>query len=559
MQSKAYKLFHVHSAHVNQLEQPYSDDFNPHYRYAFKNLNLWNGMVASTQAQVAHLRHKFPTTPVFPASVSIIPRELLDKQPASYEERTPNKVIVAARIEYGKRIHEIIQIIALAKKQIPDISLDLWGLTVRPEAEAQLRELVKRLHLEDTVNFKGYTTNMAEVYDKAKVLMVTSRYEGTALVIAESLAKGVPVVAYDFSYGPREFIVDGENGFIVPVDDRKAAAERVVQLLQNKETWIKMSQKAHELSERSSEEKNIESWKKIQIAANNFYEGERLVNYFLNGELNARNTIIEKNFLRRLQIFDNEQRPTVGVLLNYDPQGATYLTDNAIINVLHFYNWIQEAVVIPGKSIGREDLPQFDMFQRDWQDDGYTYASGSRVMAKSYFVNNKLAKILYFNEDGSTSSEDMYDLRGFLSRQTLYNETGEKAAEIYFNPAGQRCLVVHFGKENLPTLFELVKLQQFFFTEEEFLSFGLNRLLKDAEIIISERREYDTLLTKIKAKHHLVRLYNSQFVGSDEGLDGILVRNQNQMNGEKTFLLDEDTNSAQINWDSFFAQHPEFS
>ena len=47
------------------------------------------------------------------------------------------------------------------------------------------------------------------------VLILTSLFEPFGLVIPESMSCGLPVVAFDCPYGPREIIEDGVNGFLV--------------------------------------------------------------------------------------------------------------------------------------------------------------------------------------------------------------------------------------------------------------------------------------------------------------------------------------------------------
>ncbi|HEY0993871.1 MAG TPA: glycosyltransferase, partial [Kofleriaceae bacterium] len=47
----------------------------------------------------------------------------------------------------------------------------------------------------------------------------------------QSLACGTPVVATDCNHGPREVVADGVNGFLVPVGDVRALADRAARLL----------------------------------------------------------------------------------------------------------------------------------------------------------------------------------------------------------------------------------------------------------------------------------------------------------------------------------------
>jgi glycosyltransferase involved in cell wall biosynthesis len=61
-----------------------------------------------------------------------------------------------------------------------------------------------------------------------------SRSEGFCNALLEAMACGVPSVVTRVGGNP-EAITDGENGFLVPVDDDAAAADRLLCLLLNPE------------------------------------------------------------------------------------------------------------------------------------------------------------------------------------------------------------------------------------------------------------------------------------------------------------------------------------
>ncbi len=56
----------------------------------------------------------------------------------------------------------------------------------------------------------------------------------------ESLECGVPVVSYQCPCGPKEIITDGENGFLVPIDDERAMADRICQLIEDEDLRKRM-------------------------------------------------------------------------------------------------------------------------------------------------------------------------------------------------------------------------------------------------------------------------------------------------------------------------------
>jgi glycosyltransferase involved in cell wall biosynthesis len=72
------------------------------------------------------------------------------------------------------------------------------------------------------VSFK----NMPDYYRQMDVLLMPSVREGFGLVIAEAMACGLPVIASDCSAIP-ELVDNGKGGFLCPVGDVEAFAEKI--------------------------------------------------------------------------------------------------------------------------------------------------------------------------------------------------------------------------------------------------------------------------------------------------------------------------------------------
>ncbi len=96
------------------------------------------------------------------------------------------------------------------------------------------------------VRYLGYVPQRKlyeEIYPKASVLVQPSVLEGLSFVLLEALAHGVPVIATDHSGAP-DVITDGEEGFLVPVRDPAAIAEKVLFLYKHRGLLEQMSGKA---------------------------------------------------------------------------------------------------------------------------------------------------------------------------------------------------------------------------------------------------------------------------------------------------------------------------
>ncbi len=65
----------------------------------------------------------------------------------------------------------------------------------------------------------------------SQVLVLSSNYEGLPSVLVEALAAGTHVVSTDCPHGPREILLDGRLGGLVPVGDAAALAAAIVEKL----------------------------------------------------------------------------------------------------------------------------------------------------------------------------------------------------------------------------------------------------------------------------------------------------------------------------------------
>ena len=90
---------------------------------------------------------------------------------------------------------------------------------------------------ENRVTFKGFIpqAELQDFYREASAVLVPSVWpEPMGLVGLEAMRNGLPVVAFDAG-GIRDWLRDGENGFLVPWMDTGLYAERIDALLADKQ------------------------------------------------------------------------------------------------------------------------------------------------------------------------------------------------------------------------------------------------------------------------------------------------------------------------------------
>jgi glycosyltransferase involved in cell wall biosynthesis len=105
-------------------------------------------------------------------------------------------------------------IIAYSNSKLPKIGIHLVLL-----GDGILKQDFINLSIELGVNnyvhFLGFQKNPFKYFNKAKFLVLCSKYEGQGTVIIEALACKIPVVALDCVCGPSEVIENKQNGLLV--------------------------------------------------------------------------------------------------------------------------------------------------------------------------------------------------------------------------------------------------------------------------------------------------------------------------------------------------------
>lgn len=99
--------------------------------------------------------------------------------------------------------------------------------------EIELKKLAERLGIADRIEFLGFVEDMDKFYSSLDVLVLPSLVERMPLVVLEAQARGLFVIATDVG-AIREMIKDGETGFIVRAGDKKALADAMKKVLENR-------------------------------------------------------------------------------------------------------------------------------------------------------------------------------------------------------------------------------------------------------------------------------------------------------------------------------------
>lgn len=145
-------------------------------------------------------------------------------------------MIYPAELSNRKRQIWLINTVSSLLKENKDIHLLLPG---KDSLNGKCQELTKELGLESQIHFLGFRNDIPKLLQISDLSVSSSRQEGLPVNIMEAMYVGLPIVASDCR-GNRDLIKDGENGYIIPLDDLEMFVDRVEIIYGNKNLRSKL-------------------------------------------------------------------------------------------------------------------------------------------------------------------------------------------------------------------------------------------------------------------------------------------------------------------------------
>lgn len=153
-------------------------------------------------------------------------------------------VMTVARLVREKGLSEFVEAAALTRTRHPEAQFLIVGSALESDREdyaGELKRLAAARGLDRDLVFAGPRADVESLYALSKVHCLASWREGMPRSIIEAMVMGRPVVATDIR-GSREEVVDGETGFLVPLRDPAALADRFSRLLADPALATRMGQ-----------------------------------------------------------------------------------------------------------------------------------------------------------------------------------------------------------------------------------------------------------------------------------------------------------------------------
>lgn len=225
-----------------------------------KDLNKWDGIIVMTATQAAVLQERLgKSAPIYTVNGSPV---YPTAQRIPMSQRTPNQLIYVGRLGNDKGTDLLLQLFAKVHQEVPGSKLTLYGYGSTDDTKTY-KETVKKLNLANAVTFAGYQPNLEDAYDQAQLFVDPSRLDGQPLAMAEALAHGVPVVSFNYLYGPNELVKDGVDGQLIPLNKPNDLSATIIKLLNDKDKLQQLSTAAYENCQSFSADQTWAQWQAV--------------------------------------------------------------------------------------------------------------------------------------------------------------------------------------------------------------------------------------------------------------------------------------------------------
>jgi glycosyltransferase involved in cell wall biosynthesis len=218
------------------------------------NWSLFNYI---TRKAIATASHVLPVSSyvsreyggIIRGGVTVVPNAVDDSFFGVSGDEISGRLLYVGYIGARKNLLGLVRAFERIHTSDPSAELRIAGGVSDRSYAAAVHDCVRTCGLEDSVRFLGLLDQdqLIREHAEASVVCIFSSHETFSLTVSQGMAAGKPVVSTD-SGGPSDLIEDGETGYLVPVGDEEAFADRCLRLLSDEQLRRRMGARGREVA-----------------------------------------------------------------------------------------------------------------------------------------------------------------------------------------------------------------------------------------------------------------------------------------------------------------------
>lgn len=221
----------------------------------FKNpiINKYNKVVLLNKDELDYFNLK---------NLAVIPNFVDDKVWKGSELIKKNIIISVGRIVVEKQFDHLIDIWSIVSSKHKDWELHIYG-NGSENIKKNISDKIIENRLGESFKIFPGTAEIKSKMQEAKIFVLVSASEAFSMVLLEAMQAELPIVSYDSPHGPKNIVTDGIDGFIVPLNDKLAFAEKLDLLINNPKLRDKFVQNQKNKLNLFSKERVMNQWNEL--------------------------------------------------------------------------------------------------------------------------------------------------------------------------------------------------------------------------------------------------------------------------------------------------------
>ncbi len=198
-----------------------------------------------------------------------LPSKVVIHNPLSfpiYKQRTPRRknILAVGSLDRwnNKGFDNLICVWGKIAPHYPEWNLEIAG-SGSESSYNYLSQLCVNNNVKGRIDFIGFQPNVENSMRVASIFVLSSRYEGFGMVLAEAMSQGCACISFDCIAGPKEIMVDGESGLLVENQNLKELERAIISLINDASLRQRLGANAIKRVERFLPENIIKQWREV--------------------------------------------------------------------------------------------------------------------------------------------------------------------------------------------------------------------------------------------------------------------------------------------------------